>query len=189
MRREMVLFETGGPHNTEATLNAARERSDELGVQHIVVATSTGETLVKALDAFEDTDCALVGVTLLAGYWDVYEQPDLLKIEEAEARGAVVLTATHALMGNVGTAIRDKFGGVPACELIAHTYYTFSQGMKVAVEVAVGAADAGLVPTDDEVIAIGGTGRGADTAVVLRPACSIHFFDVAVREVIAMPRG
>ena len=41
--------------------------------------------------------------------------------------------------------------------------------MKVVLEIAAMAADAGLVRTDEDVICIGGTGRGADTAVVLQP--------------------
>jgi len=188
VRREMLLFEESGPANTEATLEAARGRAEELGIGQLVVATSTGATVLKALDVFEGTDVEVIGVTLLAGYWQVYEGPDAAKMEEAEARGARFLTATHTLMGNVEAAIRDKFGGLPPVELIAHTYYTFSQGMKVAVEVAMGAADAGLVPTDREIIALGGSNRGCDTAIVLKPACSIRFFDTNIREIIAMPR-
>jgi hypothetical protein len=62
------------------------------------------------------------------------------------------------------------------------------EGLKVAVEVAVMAADAGLIPTDREVIAVGGTGRGADTAIVLKAAHMNNFFDLEVREIIAKPR-
>lgn len=188
MRRELLLFEEAGPKNTEATLEAARRRAEELGVRHVVVATSTGATVLKALDAFEDTDVEIVGVTLLAGYWQVFAAPDEAKVEEAEARGARFLTATHTLMGNVEAAIREKFGGLPPVEIIAHTYYTFSQGMKVAVEVAMMAADAGLIPEGEDVIAMGGSSYGADTAIVLKAASSIRFFDQKVREVIAMPR-
>ncbi len=188
IRRELLLFEKAGPANTEATLSAARRRADELGIGHVVLATSSGETLLKALDAFEGTGANLVGVTLLAGYWKKYERPEEDKLDAARARGAKVLTATHALMGNVETAIREKFGGLPPVELVARTYYTFGQGMKVAVEVALGAADAGLIPAGEDVIAAGGTDRGADTAVVLRSACTINFFSLKVREVIAMPR-
>lgn len=188
MKREMLLFEEAGPKNTEATLEAARRRAEELGIRRLVVATSTGATVLKALDAFDGTDVEVIGVTLLAGYWQVYEGPDAAKMEEAEARGARLLTATHTLMGNVESAIRDKFGGLPPVEIVAHTYYTFSQGMKVAVEVAMGAADAGLVPTDKEIIAAGGSSRGCDTAIVMQPACSIRFFDTKIREIIAMPR-
>jgi len=188
IRRELLLFEKAGPENTEATLQAVRRRAGDLGIEHVVLATSTGATALKALDVFEGAGIHLVGVTLSAGYWQVYEGPEAEAVENARARGADILTATHTLMGCVESAIRDKFGGVPPVELIAQTYYTFSQGMKVAVEVAMMAADAGLIPPDEDVIAAGGTNHGADTAIVLRPACSIHFFDVKVREVIAMPR-
>jgi len=71
---------------------------------------------------------------------------------------------------------------------MAFTLRTFGQGTKVAVEVALMAADAGLVRTDEDVIALGGTSEGVDTALVLRPANSARFFDLKVREVICKPR-
>ncbi|MCK4284468.1 MAG: hypothetical protein KAX44_09145 [Candidatus Brocadiae bacterium] len=188
MKRETLLFEKGGPGNTEATLEAVRQRAEELGVKQVVLATSTGETALKALDVFEGTDVDIISVTLHAGLWEVYTAPDPDKMAKAQAGGVKFLTATHTLMGNVESAIRDKFGGMPPTELIAHTYYTFSQGMKVAVEVAVMAADAGLIRGNQEVIAVGGTGEGADTAIVLTPAYSTRFFEVKVHEVLAMPR-
>jgi hypothetical protein len=49
------------------------------------------------------------------------------------------------------------------------------------------AADAGLVRTDELVLAIAGTGRGADTAVVLKPANAQTFFDLRFLEIICMP--
>ena len=103
---------------------------------------------------------------------------------KAEGMGAKFLTATHTLMGNVEAAIKERFGGLPPVELIAYTLYLFSQGTKVAVEVAVMAADAGLIPVDEDVISVAGT----DTALVLRPAYSTDFFTLKVREVLAMPR-
>jgi hypothetical protein len=188
MKREMQLFDKGGHENTGATLEAVRARADELGINHVVLATTSGETALKAAEAFAGSDIAIVAVTLHAGYWQTYAAPDEEKVAAAEAQGVRFLTATHSLMGGVESAIRDKFGGLGPVELIAHTYYTISHGFKVAVEVAVMAADAGLVPVDREVIAIAGTGRGADTAVVLSPAYSTNFFDLKVREIIAMPR-
>jgi len=62
------------------------------------------------------------------------------------------------------------------------------QGMKVVIEISVMAADAGLVRTDEDIIAIGGSGRGADTAVVLRPVNSNDFFDLKVKEILCKPR-
>lgn len=188
MKTELLLFDEPGPQNTEETLAVARRRAEELRLQNVVVATSTGRTALMALDAFEGTGARIIGVTLHAGYWDVYEPPDEAKIAEANKRGAAIITATHGLMGSVESAVKEKFGGIPPMELIAHTYYTFSQGMKVCVEVALMAADAGYVENAEEVIAIGGTGEGADTAVVLKAAYTTNFFDVNVREVLAMPR-
>ena len=91
-------------------------------------------------------------------------------------------------MGNLSTGIMRKFGGISWSDLIAHTYYTFSQGTKVAVEIVVMAADAALIPVDQEVIAIAGTGSGADTSLVVWPAYSTDFFSLRVREIIAKPR-
>jgi hypothetical protein len=186
--RETVLFEEPGKHNTQATLEAARRRALELGVKGLVVATSTGETGLRAAEVFGGTDVRIVGVTLHAGLWKKYTAPDPAKVKQAQAKGVRFVTATHTLMGNVDSAIREKFGGLPPAELIAYTYYTFSQGMKVAVEAAVMAADAGLISDAEDVIALGGTEEGADTAIVLRPAYSTDFFALKVREVIAMPR-
>jgi hypothetical protein len=45
-----------------------------------------------------------------------------------------------------------------------------------------------LIPVDRDIIAIAGTGRGADTALRIHPANSAKFFDLKIREVIAKPR-
>jgi len=50
------------------------------------------------------------------------------------------------------------------------------------------ATDAGLIPANKDVISIAGTGKGADTAIVVRPANSHRLFDMTVREIIAKPR-
>jgi hypothetical protein len=80
-----------------------------------------------------------------------------------------------------------KFGGAYPVEIMAHTLRMFGQGVKVCVEVAVMALDAGLIPHGREVIAVGGTGRGADTAVVIRPAHASSIFDTYICEVICKP--
>ena len=74
-------------------------------------------------------------------------------------------------------------------EIIAHTLRLFGgEGIKVAVEVSVMAADAGLIPTNREIIAVGGSGAGADSAIVLKAAHMNNFFDLEIREIIAKPR-
>ena len=58
----------------------------------------------------------------------------------------------------------------------------------MAVEISVMAADAGLVPTNREIIAVGGSGSGADSAIVLKAAHMNNFFDLEVREIIVKLR-
>jgi len=108
--------------------------------------------------------------------------------KQLEEKGIKVLICSHALSG-VARSISNKFGGISHVEIIAYTLRLFGcEGIKVAVEVAVMAADAGEVPTDREIIAVGGTGKGADTAIVLKPAHMNNFFDLEIREILAKPR-
>jgi hypothetical protein len=183
-----ALFDKPGKENTSHTIALAVQRCQELGIKHILVASSTGDTAIKVAEGFKDQNVKIIAVTLHAGIWDKYVPPDPEKAEKAKSMGVTFLTCTHALMGNVGTGIMEKFGGINLTDLIAHTYYTFSQGTKVAVEIAVMAADAGLIPVDKEVISIAGSDQGADTALVIKPAYCTNFFDLRVREIIAKPR-
>lgn len=183
-----TYFHQAGEINTDKTIEFSAKRCKDLNIKHVVVATSTGETAVKVAEGLKDQDVKIIAVTLHAGLWEKYVTPDPEKVKAAEEMGVTFLTCTHSLMGNVGNAIMDKFGGVSMTDLIAYTYYTFSQGTKVAVEIAVSAADAGLIPVDQEIISIAGSDTGADTAIVLKPAYSTEFFSLKVRELIAKPR-
>jgi hypothetical protein len=64
-----------------------------------------------------------------------------------------------------------------------------SAGAKVGCEVSCMACDAGLIKPGSEVIAIGGTGRGADTAIVVKATNTHTFFDLRILEIICKPRG
>jgi len=88
----------------------------------------------------------------------------------------------------VGRGISNKFGGVTPVEVMAETLRMISQGFKVCVEISIMAADGGFIPTEQEIIAVGGNARGADTAVILTPAHMNSIFDLRIHEIIAMPR-
>ncbi len=198
--REVLYFEEGGAQNTDATLSVAVRALEERGVSHLVVA-SGGDTLLAAAQRLtkagllgsdgsqrsSETGVNLVGVTLQSGTWAKYGAPNWTKLDEARGLGAKVLTCTHALMGNVESAIQARFGGMPPVELIAHTFYAFSQGTKVAVEVSMSAVDAGLVPAGETLVAVAGTGGGADTALVIRGASTVDFFELRVKEILCKP--
>ena len=187
--KESAYFDNSGRGNTDAVVQAVRGRCAELGIRHVVVASDGGATALKLWEALHGMDVALVSVPEHAGHGGG-DAPSLSdeKKQEQENEGIKVLVCAHALSG-VGRSITKKFGGVSHVEIIAHTLRQFSgEGIKVAVEVAVMAADAGLAPTDREIIAVGGTGRGADAAIVLKAAHMNNFFDLEIREIIAKPR-
>jgi hypothetical protein len=106
--------------------------------------------------------------------------------EAIEAAGGTILTCQHPF-GGVGRAVRKRLGTYQVEEIIAFALRTFGQGIKVVAEIALMAADAGLVRTDEPVIAVAGTGRGADTAVILKPTNAQTFFDLRFLEIICMP--
>jgi hypothetical protein len=103
-----------------------------------------------------------------------------------EGGGATILTAQHSF-GGVGRAVRKKLSTYQVDEIMAYTLRTLGEGIKVSAELCLMAADAGLVRTDTPVIAIAGTGRGADTAAILRPTNTQTFFDLRFVEFICMP--
>jgi hypothetical protein len=104
------------------------------------------------------------------------------------SKGVAVLTAQHAF-GGVGRGIRKKLGSYQVDEIIAYTLRIFGNGTKVAIELALMAADAGLVRTDQDIISVAGTSKGVDTALVLRPANSADFLSLVVKEIICKPAG
>lgn len=181
-----VYFDNPGGMNTKRTLEMAAGRAEELGIQNAVVASSSGKTGLMAVELF--TVQNLVVVTHSTGFMEPgYQelQPEYKK--KIERAGARILTCQHAL-GGVGRAVRKKLGTYELEEIIAYTLRIFGEGTKVAVEIVLMAADAGLISTSEMCIAVGGTGRGADTAILLRPANAQTFFDLRVMEILAKPR-
>ena len=183
---QSVYFERPGPQNTARTLEIAGRRAEELGVRTILVASTRGETGVLAAQQFQGRD--VVVVTHATGFRGPNDQ-ELTNENRAaiEAAGAQILTCQHAL-GGISRAVRKKWGTYAIDEIVAQTLRIFGEGMKVCVEIALMAADAGLVKVGESCIAVSGTGRGADTAVLLVPANVQHFFDLRVMEVLAKPR-
>ncbi|MGB9134372.1 MAG: pyruvate kinase alpha/beta domain-containing protein [Candidatus Bathyarchaeia archaeon] len=186
VERRVTYFEAKGGENTATVLRAVEEYVEKAGVKDVVVASTTGETGVLASKLLKGLN--LVVVTHHTGFVESGLQE--LKEENRQqilANGAKILTATHALSG-AERAIRKDFGTIGPLEIIANTLRLLGEGTKVCVEIVLMTADAGLVPTDKDVVAVAGSGRGADTALLIKPANASKFFDLEVREVIAKPR-
>ena len=185
MESKTVYFENPGSENTEAVLRIAKQRAEELGIKTILVASTTGDTAVKVMEAF--SGFRVIAVSHSTGM----REPDTQEFTEenrkiVESKGGTILTTTHAFAG-VSRAMRDKFNTHVIGDIIANTLRLFGHGMKVVCEIAMMVADSGLVRTDEDVISIAGRSRGSDTAVVLKPVNSHRFFDLKVREILCKP--
>jgi len=192
MEKPILYLDSVGEENTDAVIEAAAKRAAEPGISHIVVASTSGKTALKMAEAVKGSGIKVIGVSHQYGQkekgeWEVEEEYK----KKLEDLGAVITTQSHMFSG-IERSISKKFGGYSRLEVIADTLRSlFGKGFKVAIEVAIMAADSGHIPIseDTEIIAIGGTRRGADVALVLRPAHSSDFFSLQVREIIAMPRA
>jgi len=180
-------FRKAGKSNTLDVLEAVARRAGELGIQKVLVPSVSGTTALAAAKTLGG-GVRIIAVTHVTGF----DGPNVQELSPAmrkrlESAGVSVFTGPHAF-GGVGRAVRNRLGTYQVDEIMAWTLRTFGQGSKVAVEIALMAADAGLVRTDEDVISMGGTCEGVDTALVIRPANSYHFFDLKVREVICKPK-
>ncbi|HDD33550.1 MAG TPA: hypothetical protein ENG30_00200 [Thermofilaceae archaeon] len=186
IERVVVYFEKPGPENTERTLEEARRRVEELGIRYVVVASTTGYTAFKALRVFEPLKDRVELIIVTHAGAEEYSRE---KLDELRASWAKVLTCPHTLGWGVGDSFRARYaGGFTVDRVVADAFRRFSEGMKVAVEIALMATDSGLIPPGVDIIAVAGTGRGADTAVLLTTTYSRNFHDLKIREIIAMPR-
>jgi len=151
---------------TEETLRLAKRRGDDLGIRHFVIASSTGFVAKKALDVLADRALIFVG--------EVREWYDKGFLKELENKNVPVIFShevKYSYVSDVQVAFRR-----------------LSEGAKVCPEIVMIAADKNLIPVGKEVIAIAGTGSGADTSMVIVSAKSKNFRELKIRELICKPR-
>ena len=190
MKQKSILYlDKPGRGCVAACVQAAAQRAAALGISHAVVATTSGRTALDLAVALKRAGARtkVVGVGYAANFAAKWGRLDAKLARRAEELGAVFITGGHAF-GGVNSAMQEKLGGLSPNKIVAETYYTLGQGFKVAVEVALMAADQRRLPVGRETLALGGTGKGADTALILTPACSAEFFDLRIHEIVCMPR-
>ncbi len=180
-----VYFANYGRENTDDVFRIVRRRAEELGIKKIVVASTTGDTAVKAIEALSGFNVVVISRTV------GFKEPNLRDLTEEnrkiiESKGVPIQIATHAF-GGLSKAMKDKFQTYVIGDIVAHTLHLFGRGMKVVCEIAVMAADAGLVSTDEDIICVAGSGGGVDTAIVLKPTNTHTFFDMKIREILCKP--
>lgn len=158
-----------------------------MGISDLVVASTHGDTGFKALKIFKDTKVQIIVVGISYSYKSEGWEMSSSVRKELEDQGAKVIISHHVLSDDIIGGVSEQ--GIPhPHKIIAETLRRFSQGVKVAVEITIMAAEAGAIKTDHEVISIGGTHQGADTALVVKPSYARDFYDFEIREIIAKPR-
>ena len=154
----------------------------------MVVASSHGSTARAAQALCAPAGITVIAVTISHGWESEGWCMAAATAAALQREGITVITGIHALGDGVCSAFSDKCGGRAPEEIVRDTLYRFCQGMKVAVECVLMAADAGALDMSQEVVSVAGTSNGADTAIVCKPAYPRKFLDFEVREVLAKPR-
>jgi len=179
-----MYFEKPGKQFTDKTIEIALEAAKQRGIKHIVFASHTGFTARKLMNL---DDFNVVCVTGVNGAREKGKNEMTKEVAQELLDGGVKLvTASHVLSG-VERGISTKTGGMYPAEIIAFTLRMLSQGVKVCVEIAIMALDADTVPYGEKVIAIGGTGAGADTAAVITPSHASSVFETKIHEILCKP--
>lgn len=160
----MTYYPTPGKDNLDATLALANKTAEELGIGDVVVASTTGFTAKKAVETFRGAN---VKLTFVGTGRERF--PSTL-IAELKEKGCNVCFS-HEVTYDYPDLVKDA-------------YRRLSEGVKVAVEIAMIAAQEGYVSTDKDIISVGKW----DTALVIKPSVSTRFDDLVIRELLCKPR-
>lgn len=173
IKRIDFYFDRFGYENTLYVVEAVRDRVKELGLKWVIVASTSGATGLKFVESLR----GLADVIVVS-----YRSMDRSFVEKIRELGGLIVENCDTPLSN------------PRFKQARDTLYLMGQGFKVAVEVVLIATDLGLVKIGTDVVGVGGTERGADTAIVMRAAPSNSLLKgpgdrrPVIREIIAMPR-
>ena len=188
-RKFITYFDKQGEDYTDELVMAVKDKLEICdNIKHILIASSSGESALKLADAIDDDNITIINVSHNVGFSgdnesDISEE----MIEKLEAEGIKTYQGLHAFSG-AARGVTNKYGGFSPLDVVADTLRMFSHGVKVSAEISIMAADAGLIPVGEEIIAIGGRAHGVDTAVILTPVNSKNLFNMQFHEIIAIPR-
>jgi hypothetical protein len=172
VKRIDYYFLEYGPENTDKVVEAVEERIKAKGVKTVIVASDSGKTAVKFCEKLKGL------AKIIAISW---KEMDSKNVESLKKYGAIIVQKSETPLSTKETAD------------IRNAYYTLGQGFKVAVEVTLIAVDKGFINVGEEVISVGGTGGGADTAILVKASSTKDMLGsdiekrLEIREIIAMP--
>lgn len=172
VEKATVYFDKPGSEQTSDVLSAVERRLKEGDVKTVVLASTSGATGVSFARVLKGK-AELVVIS--------HEVISSKNKAEIEGLGGKAYDRTHLPLHGEGM------------DNIRKSFYSLGQGFKVAVEVVLIAADKGVIKPYIDVIGVGGTGRGSDTAIVTRASTTKEALGdnrdrkLEIREVLAMP--
>ena len=184
----MKVFDKPGRENTEEAVKLAVKEAKVRGLDILMASTRGLSVPVVLAEAKEqDYQGRIIAVTHAYGYGEknTIEISDDVK-KELQDQGVIFVTGTHTLSAGE-RGISKVYKGIFPLELVAQTLRMFGHGIKVAVEIAIMAADQGIVKEGEPILCLCGTSGGEDTVAIVTPAVSNRLFELRVNEVLAKP--
>lgn len=180
MEEKIVYFEEPGIENTEVTLRLAVERAKARNIQKIVLASTRGDTARMAAKLLATSEVKMIVVPHQYNFMTLRQRFPAELVQELEKQG-------HAV--HFGTMLfhTENLYGMNTPRIMANLLRTFCQGMKVCIEIILMVTDGGHLEIGEKVIAVTGTGRGADTAVVATASSSTRLSELHITEIICKP--
>ncbi|MBW2988737.1 hypothetical protein KY358_00300 [Candidatus Woesearchaeota archaeon] len=184
--KKIIYFKKPGEKNTEKTLELAAEYAKQNSINTIVIGSARGESALKLKERCPGLDIVCVAYSEAVSYKETLDafRKNRPLLEE---KGIRVVRCTHAFSG-IGKSLSNKFNHLTPNMIIAETLKLISEGVKVAVESALMAADTGAVQKKEPILAIGGTSHGVDTCLLVEPSTTSDFFNFGILEIICIPR-
>jgi hypothetical protein len=179
MQDKIVYFETPGAENTEACFETVDRALTEWGIKKVILASTRGDTARYAMDHYRGQDVRLIVVPHQYGFGPGQRFPPEL-VERAEQEGHVVYFGTMLFH-------QEKAWGEGPAQAVANFLRLFCQGVKVCVEILFMAGNAGLVAEGEQVVVVSGTGRGADTALVMTGGTTTNLKGAHISRILCKP--
>jgi hypothetical protein len=192
--RNILYFDKPGFQNTNPVIEAVKKRLESGDLKQVIVPVTTGRTAEQFIRELGKK----VRIVTISEVEVAHACKRIAETDQGML-GKLISKRLKRKSGKMDKSFRDvvDITFLPFCKeawnVAKEILYAFSQGMKVAIEVSLAAVEIKKVEPYTRVIAVGGTGEGADTAIVVRLAPQKDAFGkdpdkrLTVEEILAIP--
>lgn len=195
-------FAAPGLQNTEAVIQVVQTRLRGGDIRTIVCGSSSGASVCRLVDAGLPPHCRVVNISAPANAYRRYGWRPITASGDAELRARGIIShqqAADASTFRVGprhsSCVRGTFRcSRPDLALWEALIGIGGMGLKTAVECTLDACLQGAARMGERVIGVAGTGRGFDTAAVIRATTPAAMWGenpderLQIEEILAAPR-